>query len=243
MADKTGIINRYDSLVKQLGKAALSAFYSDDFEFYLCAFELVTSFGTEAYFVFPIQPNSIQKSEPVRTNVKKSMSGITVLRNSSFVPQDINIKGNFGRRFKILSNLDGVAFATIGLNKNGIQYNKPIFSPSIKTGYGATKVLQSLLKDSNTVDRLGKPKQLYFYNMGFGESYLVSVSPSGVSFSQSIDYNMIWQYSVNMTVLAPLSDVASHYLDHESANRKILSKGAINKIANTVAIDVKRMLI
>ena len=96
MIDSTGVIGKFNGLLGSLGRAALSASYPSDIEYYLCAFELVNSTGTEGYFVFPIQPSAIQKSEPTRTNVKKSMSGITVLRNSSFIPQEINIKGNFG---------------------------------------------------------------------------------------------------------------------------------------------------
>ena len=85
MADKTGTVNRYREFVRTIGKSALSAIYPNDFEFYVCALELVEE-GKESpidYFVFPIQPSSIQKSESTRVNIKTSMSGITVLKNSS----------------------------------------------------------------------------------------------------------------------------------------------------------------
>jgi len=244
MADKVGIINKYMSLTKQLGKAAVSAFYPNDVEYYLCAFELVGSSGVEGYFVFPIQPSSISKTEPSRTNIKKSLSGITVLKNSSFVPQELSIKGNFGRRFKILSNLNGTAFASVNIaKKSGLTFDTPTLSQSIKTGYGAIKVLQKIIEESNKVDNNGMPKQLYFYNMGLGESYLVTIPPSGVNFTQTEDRNMIWQYSINMTILAPLKDVATPYENVSQANRNIMAKGAISKLINVVALDVKRLLV
>lgn len=241
MSDRNGTINGYRSLVKNLGRAAVSSFYPNDIEYYLCAFELVTSQGTEGYFVFPIQPSSIQKNENTRTSVKQSLSGITVLRNSSFTPQELTIKGNFGRRFKILSNLDGVAFQPSSASKRkGITFQTPEFSGSIKTGYGATKLLQKILSDANEVDNLGKPKKLYFYNLGLGESYLVVIPPQGITFSQAEDTNMIWQYQISMIILAPLGDVTN--VDVKSSNSNIMSKGAVQNFLNTVAKEVKLMI-
>jgi hypothetical protein len=243
MSDRTGVVKRYNSLRKDLGRSALSAFFPNDIEYYLCAFELVSSQGIESYFVFPIQPSSINKSEPTRTNIKKSLSGVTVLRNSSFVPQELSLKGNFGKRFKILAGLEGIAFTRPGvsLSRNtGLSVGSPEFSASVKTGYGAMKLMQKLLQDSNSVDNRGKPKRLYFYNMALGESYLVVVPPSGYSFSQTEDSNTIWMYSVNMTILAPLSAVAN--VDVDSSSLNLVSKGAIQKGANTVVNDIKLFL-
>lgn len=240
MSDRTGTINRYLALQRTVGRNALSAFYPQDVEYYLCAFELVSSSGTEGYFVFPIQPNSIQKSEPTRTNIKKSMSGITALRNSSFIPWEISIKGNFGKRFKIMNQLDGVGFGATITKDTGIQFATPVFSASIKTGYGATKLLQKILQDSQKLDGTGKPKRLYFYNMALGESYLVIVPPSGFTLTQTVDQNTIWQYAVNMTVLAPLYAVTG--VDVDTANRNIISKGIIQRGVNTVVNDVKVLL-
>lgn len=244
MSDRNGVLNKYRGLVRDLGKAALSSFYPNDIEYYLCAFELVNSDGTESYFVFPIQPSSISKSEPNRTNIKKALSGLTILKNSSFIPQELNLKGNFGRRFKILSNLDGVAFTSpnaVNISKqDGIRFKSPALSGSIKTGYGAIKLLQSILKSSNEVDDKENPKKLFFYNLGFGESYLVSLSPSGMSFSQTEDQNMIWNYNISLSILAPLSDVATDVV--QSQNSDILSKGVIRKGVSVVAKDIVSFL-
>jgi len=240
MGDRTGIVNKYTQLIKDLGRSAVSSLYPNDIEYYLCAFELVSSDGTESYFMFPIQPSSIQKSEPTRTNIKKSLAGVTVLKNSSFIPQELSLKGNFGKRFKIISGLDGVAFNKS--KKNNVKFDVPTLSNSIKTGFGAIKILQKILADSNKFDSVGKPKKLYFYNLGLGESYLVTVSPFGISFSQTEDTNMIWQYNISLTILSPLSVVTGIGSDVMSANRAILSRGAIQKTINAVANDVRLLI-
>lgn len=243
MADKLGVINRYKQLSGQIGKAALNSLYPNDFEYYLCAFELVSEGKTVDYFVFPIQPSSITKTEPNRNNIKTSMSGTTVLRNKSFLPQEIVLKGNFGRRFKILTT-QGVAFSnTITLNRqeSSLGIKTPVFSAGIKTGYGATKTLQNLLQKSNKVNKNGKPYQLYFYNMAFGESYLVTIPPSGIVFSQSEEKNMIWEYTLNLKVLAPLSEV-SDVKYQTLRNSKILGVNVIQNSINIVAKNTNLLL-
>lgn len=61
---------------------------------------------------------------------------------------------------------------------------------------------------SNGVDKDGLPFRLYFYNMALGESYLVVVPPTGLVLNQSLQRNMIWEYSLTMTAIAPLEAVA-----------------------------------
>ena len=246
MADVTGIVNRYKNLRSSIGKSAISAFYPNDFEYYLCAFELVEFKDTEIvpieYFVFPIQPSSIQKTEPVRTNIKTSMSGITVLKNSSIIPKEITLKGNFGKNFKILT-MQGVAFTADSLLKVGIREGgSPSFSTGVKTGYGATKILQKILQESNKLSSSGESRQLFFYNMALGENYLVTVSPSGAVYSQSQDTNMIWQYSVSMTILAPLADVIN-VKNPQSRSTNLLSRNAIQMSINSVAKGVSSIIV
>jgi hypothetical protein len=248
MANIVSEINRARVLRGQIGKSALNALYPNDFEYYLCAFELVSETKTVDYFVFPIQPSSISKTEPTRNNIKVSMSGTTVLRNKSFLPQEITLKGNFGRRFKILSTKG--AFFGVGVSFKikdvmfGDRMGKtitPSFSSGIKTGYGAVKLLQFLLEESNKVNSNGKPYQLYFYNMAFGESYLVTIPPSGMTFPQSEDKNMIWEYALNLKILAPLSEVAT--IKHSSLrSQNILGKNLIQNTINIVAKNTKLLL-
>ena len=76
----SAIVEQVWSLQKQVGAQAVAAMYPNDFEWYMVALELTDSQdNTIDYIAFPITPDSITKTEPTRTNVKKSLSGITVL--------------------------------------------------------------------------------------------------------------------------------------------------------------------
>src|SRR4051812_44167158 len=89
-------------MLEQVGKTALNIRYPKEFELYLCALELVDQYdNTLRYFVFPVMPSTMQETIPQLTSIKKTMAGVTVLSNPTFVPTDINISGNFGRKFRI----------------------------------------------------------------------------------------------------------------------------------------------
>lgn len=222
-----------------MGMQTLSSVFPHDFEWYMCALELTDSKdNTIDYLAFPIQPDSIQKTEPTRNNIKKSMAGVTVLSNDAYVPQDITIRGSFGRQFKLLLNIkqinatnakysttDGVfsLYQTAGLSTT-IRF--PFFNISVKNGYGIIKILQAIVSKSVGLDDEGKPFKLYFYNMALGESYLVAIPPSGAQFSQDVSKNMVWSYSITMKTLAPLDAV------------KTEEKGSLGKALATAAITV-----
>lgn len=235
----SAIVEQVWSLQKQVGAQAVAAMYPNDFEWYMVALELTDSQdNTIDYIAFPITPDSITKTEPTRTNVKKSLSGITVLTNPSFTPQEINIKGSFGRNFKILLNVSnpvtttGVAFSTVSGKYDLYSIKKGAslltlrtsqFNVGVKTGYGVTKIIKAMLSKSVGLGQDGKPLRLYFYNMALGESYLVVVPPSGARFSQDLSKNMIWNYNITMIAIAPLELVA---------NKKNAKSWLINSLAN-----------
>ena len=173
-----------------------------------------------------------------RTNIKTSLSGITVLKNDAFIPQEVSIKGNFGRNFKILQ-MQGVAFSNnVEIDKDrGLTFNSQNFSYGVKTGFGATKILQKIIQKSNETTSTGQMRQLHFYNLALGESYLVTVQPNGLTLSQTQDMNMIWQYSLGMSILAPLSEVMTSYFS-EKRNQDIMMKGVLQKSVNIVARDL-----
>ena len=107
-------------LLSSVGRATLATMYSNDFEVYLCSFELTDSDGnTIDFFTFPVMPDSIRKSETKRNTVRNTAGGITQLSSPIYSTSEISIKGNFGRCFKILlgggESLNGVAFSI----KNG----------------------------------------------------------------------------------------------------------------------------
>ena len=212
--------NQAISLATQLGLQTLSSIFPHDFEWYMVALELTDSEdNTIDYLAFPIQPDSITKSEPTRTNIKKSMSGVTVLSSDAFVPQDITIRGSFGRQFKLLLNIKTISAGTEKYSTVAGVYslhqtrglstaiNFGSFNLSVKNGYGLTKILQAIVNKSTGLDDKGKPFKLYFYNMALGESYLVAIPPSGAQFTQDLSKNMVWSYSLTMKTLAPLDAV------------------------------------
>lgn len=235
-------------MIQTVGRATLSTLYPNDFEFYMCALELATAEGsTIDYFTFPITPSSITKTDNKRTSIQNTAGGIVALTSPTFVPQDISIRGTFGRIFKILINTEssgaGVAFSLSNgirtlqqITKKAVTMKTPAFDASVKTGYGALKILQSIISKSNGVDNNGKPFRLFFYNLALGESYLVVVPPNGITFSQNEQRNMIWDYNLNMIAVAPLDSVKN-----ASSGSSLIKKTAtavVQKSVNDLATYV-----
>lgn len=243
---------RYSELINTVGRAAISALYPHDIEVYLMALELTDGNGdTIDYLAFPILPDSISKSEPTRTTIKKTSGGITVLTSNSFVPQDIQIKGNFGRHFKILlspkppRSSNAVAFSTnrgvfdlteVNSGNSTLRFSVPFFNIGVKTGYGAIRILKAIINKSNGVDADGRPFRLYFYNLALGESYLVTVPPSGITVNQSLEKNMIWGYTLNLTALAPLNALRNQ--SGASSLARVLTTSLIQQGINTASRDL-----
>lgn len=206
-----------------MGSQMMSCLFPNDFEWYMVALELVDSQeNTIDYLTFPITPSAITKTEPVKTNIRRSMGGTTVLTSPTFTPQEINIKGNFGRNIKFLISA-GVSPLGANLSTDSSKFNLysiqggkntvpmmkfPGFALGIKTGYGVIKILQAILSKSVGLDNFGQPMQLNFYNMALGESYRVVVPPSGYQFSQDLSNNMIWNYNITLMAVAPLEAIS-----------------------------------
>lgn len=255
--DLKSVTRGYQTQINQLGKSLLHTLFPNDFEVYIMALELTTSTGeTIDYFSFPVMPESIQKTELKRTNIKKTASGVTVLSSASFTPEEIIIKGNFGRGFKINlgkePSAEGVAFSISAgkfslqdLNSGGgsrsLNVKLPEFNIGIKSGYGATKILRAIINKSTGVGKDGLPFRLYFYNMALGESYLVSVSPAGLLLSMSQDKNMIWEYTLNLTTIAPLS--LNFFDKNKTSLTKVLGTASIqsglNKLGSNITKTIK----
>lgn len=253
MAVLDSAVKTAKSTLKNLGRSMMATQFPNDFEVYMCSLELADSKdNTIDVFTFPISPESIDKSEPKRTTVVNTAGGVTVLTSPVFMPQSISIKGNFGRTFKILLSgsdsvsLTGAAFSIAAgkrylyqlQGKSTSSLTMPSFNTGIKTGYGCIKILQSIIDKSNGVDELGFPMKLYFYNMALGESYLVTIPPRGVTFSQNISKNMIWEYNLEMTVIAPLEAVSATKGAKSSlvsmCSSNVIQKG-INEFASSLS--------
>lgn len=216
----TTTANRALSLAAEIGMKTLASMYPNDFDYYLCALELVTSNDkTIDYLAFPINPDSISKTMPNRNTVKRSMGAVTVLSNPVFTPQDITISGSFGRGFKVLTTKSPdpeVADMSTSSGKYSLysvsnekgsamsSIKRASFDITSKTGYGVIKILEAIVDKSVALDKEGKPCKLYFYNMALGESYLVTVSPGGLQLHQDLSKNMIWNYNLTLQIVSPV---------------------------------------
>lgn len=247
------VVNEVMNLAKSVGVQAIATMMPHEFEWYMIALELATADNkTIDYLTFPIMPNSLSKVEQNRTSIKKSLSGVTVLQNSALPLGEIVLQGNFGRGFKNLVGINNdVSAGALAYSMKAGKYdlyslqegsnNKipkvRVFNTAVKTGYGVIKMLQAILSKSVGHDNQGRPFRLFFYNMAFGESYQVVVPPNGMRFYQDISNNMIWNYDLRLTVVAPLDAVVK-----DSRKWKQLSASAIQGSVDIVSSEVKSIV-
>jgi len=204
------IQSKFISALASEGRQALNTQFPDEFEYYLIAFELVDSQGSlDTSIVFPVLPKSISIREPNVTNIKRTAGGVLSLSTPTFIPVDITLSGNFGRKFRFMNGQDIVSLTATarGRSNETTTGQKSIFDKSFKTGYGVTKMLQALHKKSVQLDSNNQPYRLYFYNLAFNANYVVE--SMSMSFDQNESENMIWSYSIQLKGIAPLSQIQS----------------------------------
>jgi hypothetical protein len=247
------------------GKAYINSQFPDEVEYYACAVELVDSSGnTQEFFSFPVLPSSMSEAFQNIATIKKTNSGVVVNKNDSFIPFNLNITGDFGRRFRSITS-DSAVKAIAGNNnadQNAIaiatqttgNYNAqglPVFDADNKTGYGSTKILERIMRRSLTVDSNNKPFNLYFYNLAFNSAYNVEVQ--NFTFSQSKDKNMIWSYNIafralclasttNSNVKSSLSDLRSVSAIMNEGSQQSSIIGIINTSTNNNCSPVEQIL-
>lgn len=228
-------------LLESIGKAALNVLYPTEFEVYVVAFELIDADGnTLRYFIFPVNPSNLEETSNQVTNVKKTLTGVTSLMSPTFVPIDITLAGSFGRKFKVLLGTDFVQFinsfrvdgngkvSAQSLTKGVVE----IFSERVKTGYGCYKILEEIVNESIVVDEKG-PRRLIFYNLAFGNSYLVK--PMALKTSMSQESNMIHNYHLTLKALAPitaLNKAKDLQDDRAKLNATALIQSGVNRLVN-----------
>lgn len=221
--------------VENFGKSAVNALLPNDYEYYLCSFELYNSKREKVGFLsFVVMPEQISESySPIQTIVK-THSGIVTVFNPTFAPVDINFSGTFGKKFRLISNFKD---PTEKKNNGIFNINFGIFNESIgvKSGYGLTKLLHHILETSSKLDSYGKPYFLCFNNYAFNTSYVVNVM--NYSFSQNYAQNMIWQYNISLKAVGEKPKIEN--------NNKIsskLSSVASNAIANGLTNVITNMI-
>lgn len=202
----SNVRNKRNRLLRTLGEIGLHSLFPNDFEYYACSLELRDSFGFPVdMLVFPVMPDSIRESETAVVNIKKSAFGVVSLFNPSFIPFDISISGQFGKKLRVLL---GGGFLSLGVPLTKGEYNPPIFNTRIKTGYGVIKVLERIYRTSQGLDSAGLPFKLFFFNLALNSSYLVELKH--FEKSMTIQTNRVWQYSLQMKAIAPAFSVRSN---------------------------------
>lgn len=241
--------NAYDIFANTLitqGKDALAKNFPRDFEVYMCALELVDQNEMMVdYFMFPIMPRSINKTESEATTVQTSFTGTTIFNKQGFTPNSLSIEGDFGRSLKLLPKEDayykGVisnsieegAYSSDDVNSGQIN-KKREFPFGVKSGYGCTKILQSIIGKAKSHGPTGVTYKLYFYNMALGESYLVVPTKSPLQFSQAEQSsNMVWQYKLDLVIIANLEDVQSRYKTTRSLQNSFSTEQLFGGVAST----------
>lgn len=238
---------RFRELSVQVGKQTLSALFPKEIEYYFLAMELVDSQNTTVeYFSFPILPEQLSETVNEITKVSKTIGGVSVITNTSFTPTQISLKGNFGRKFKVLLGRKNVEFAGFGFSirdrkfiKPNFSVERPQFSSFAKTGYGCIKILESIKDKSKQLDSYQKPHSLYFYNPVLGNNYQVTIE--NFTHSQDIGRNMIPNYSLQLKSVASLDSVIGTGQAIKSA-LKNLAISSLQKQAGMLASTIRRAL-
>jgi len=243
MAFASSVEKTFESQLLNVGRAALNALFPKEIEYYFCAFELVDSQGnTVDYFSFPILPEEIREQSNALTRVSKTVGGVNVLVNSTFNPSQISIKGTFGKRFKLIINQQPLQFAGFGMsiengqfkvsNPNFLSQNYPQFSSFAKTGYGCIKYLEAMKEKSISINpKDQKPYALYFYNPILGNNYQVEIN--NFIHTQSVNKNMVPEYSISMTSVADLDEIQMFKGTLKSAIKN-LTISSIQRNANQI---------
>lgn len=233
-------------LFEEVGKAALNVKYPNEFELYVIALELINAKGdTLRYFVFPVMPSNIDETKPQLTNIKKTLGGVSVLSTPGFIPTDITITGNFGRKLRILLGTDYQEFlnsfqdygkVTKESFSKGVQ---DVFEDRIKSGYGCCKILEEIIEECNTIDETDGIRSLIFHNLALGNSYLVK--PTTLRFFQSQESNMIWNYNLTLKSIAPLDSLYSED-QLEEMRKRLTITGYIQKQVDRVVNGLTSVL-
>lgn len=230
------------SVLFTIGKAALHSIAPDNFEYYLCSLELLDSSGNSKGFLsFVVMPNNYLENRTQVATVTKTQSGVTTLFNSTFVPRDISIQGTFGRKLRLLLGMKEVGTAA-GIPFFNGQFGKVLGQEVlVKTGYGLTKMLQKMVDTAYKLDDDGQPHILLFNNYSLNTNYVVEILQD--SYSQSIENNMLWYYSLEMKAVAPQSAVQRQDgFSYQTQFLTTVASGAIAKGIGKILNSVTRSI-
>lgn len=223
--------NKALAVTRDLGRAALHAISPEDFEYYACTLELVDSdFKVLDVLHFPVMPTSMSINHRPLVSVKKTGRSYLSQFNDSFVGDTISINGTFGRKFRLL--------ISTSKGRNISERKGGQFDLKVKTGYGALKLMENIIKSAYEVKN-GRPRFLIFNNLAWNQSLIVEVL--NFNPTQSMENNMIWNYSLEFKAIA---DVNKLDLASTSSGRLIdlLAVDVLNKASNDLFSDFKSII-
>lgn len=243
------ILEDIDNLRVVIGKAGLSALFPKEFEYYAITLELTDSIGrTVEYLTFPVNPDTLDHVNKRMVNIKKTAGGVTALDIEGFIPQQMTLSGTFGRQLKLIVNQAETISAQNStskgvfdpVNDQSLQINNAIISSKIKTGYGAIKLLESIVNKSSSLDEYNRPHRLYYYSPAQGHSWLVKAN----NFQQHQDIqstNMLWKYTFNLTAIAPVYNTGR---DSENPTSLINSTAynVLQRTGNVIINNIKKSI-
>ena len=192
-------------LLGEIGQLGLHVKYPDEFEYYLCALELVNPATKETlmYFVFPIMPSSEEFSKSFLANTRLTAGGSITVMSPIFEPFEFQLDGSFGRDFKWVAGETATNLVSGFASKKTFEEKFTYFNDKVKTGYACHKMLEKIILESMVLDDNGL-RHLYFYNQAFNQRYIVQVV--NMRFRQDVNTNMIWNYSLTLRAIAPLAN-------------------------------------
>jgi len=212
--------------------------------------ELVDSNGkTIDYLTFPVPPEQMTYDDVKVANIKKTLGGVTSLDTETFIPVTLQMQGTFGRKFRIMLSpphisdvIDAEKASIKGYfdkpGRGSVDIKTPVFIPFVKTGYGAIKLLESMIDKSSGLGDDNKPLRLYLYNPALGHRFLVKANSLQISQDKNSS-NMLWRYSLTLTAIAPLDRLRE--LNSKSL-LAITSIAALQTAATKLARDIKRSI-
>lgn len=206
------------------GRALLHSMKPDEFEFYAFSLELLNSdFSVDRLFHFPVNPNSIMINNQNLVTIRKTTHGFISQFNTSFVGKTISISGTFGRRFRVL------------LLQDNDSTTKDL---KLRTGYGATKVMEEVMNRLYQLDDKNRPRFLVFHNFSFNQSFVVEVT--NYQMTQSMENNMMWNWSIEMKAVADYkttSSIKNRKNDLKNLLAQNVSQSSINNILGNITLQ------
>jgi hypothetical protein len=235
---KKQISDTATELINTLGRPVAHLLFPNDIDYYFVALELVDSKDrTVRYFAFPINPKNIYFNDTEATKVQRTFGGVTTIKTTTFDPKNYTIRGDFGRNFKVIVGGKPFSFSALNfdLDFKNLRVEFAELSVEVKSGYGATKILERIIKQAKELDQYGNPHRMYLYNTSLNHQYIVE--PVDFNFDMNVQNNMIWNYNLRLNAIGEVKDFTG------SANLlSSVSLGVINFAVNNLVSKLRQSL-